>query len=391
MESAHDPVEVARQPLFDAQRRVLGYELRGDATTLSMEGFDTLTGGRMVFMPVSEETVLAGGPAGVTPDRTVLQIPGTIDPSPAVRNACADLRRRGFRIALDRFVPADDISPLMRYVDFVTTQAPHATAVIERPIAPLRAVHQPSVVAVDVDTIEDFERMVQAGCTSVQGDFITHPKLTSTKPIPAARLTWLRLVKALQDPELSVMQLEELIKPDAALCLRVLRAVNGAAYAQQRRIESLRQALLLVGMNTMREWAAAWALTQCGQGAPTELIVMASVRGRFCETMTKSAIASTSGDGFLLGMCSLLDAILEAPMDAVLRHLPLCEANEAALRGEHNSQRALLDAAIAYEHGRWEESRALAASAGVDPSTLGTAYGDAIRWMARFQELAAAA
>lgn len=226
---------------------------------------------------------------------------------------------------------------------------------------------------------------------SFQGEFIARPKLTATSQLKANKATYLRLLNALQNPDLSVIELEELLKPDAAFCLRVLRAVNGAAYAQQTRISSMRQALLLVGVGTVREWASARALSQVGHGVPGELIAMASIRGRFCELMTRGSIASTGGDGFLLGMCSLLDAILESPMAAVLDHLALCEANDAALRGEHNGQRALLDSAIAYEHGQWAESRRLAAGAGLDSTLLPAAYNGAISWMARFQEVVAAA
>jgi len=385
-----ETVMMARQPLFDAERRVLGYEIRSEGA-VSGVSVDTLTGGKMAFVRISPEDLVAGNVDGLVAGQVVLQVPGDIDPTPQVREACADLRRRGFRIALDRFVPADDLSPLMRYVDFLTTEVAGATAVIDRPVASLRPTHQPSIIAVGVDSVEDFETTRALGCESFQGEFIARPKLTATSNIPANRMTYIRLLKALQDPDLSVIELEELIKPDAAFCLRVLRAVNGAAFAQQTRITSLRQALLLVGVGTVREWATAWAVSQVGHGVPTELIVMASVRGRFCELMARGSIASTGGDGFLLGMCSLLDAILQSPMPAILSHLSLCESNEAALRGEHNGQRALLDCAIAYERGQWEHSRRLAAGAGLDVTLLPAAYNGAISWMARFQELTMAA
>jgi EAL and modified HD-GYP domain-containing signal transduction protein len=390
METNGESVVAARQPLFDADRRVLGYEIRSEGP-VSGVSVDSLTGGRMAFVRISPEDLVAGKVDGLQAGQVVLQVPGDIDPTPEVREACAELRRRGFRIALDRFVPADDLSPLMRYVDFLTTEVAGAAAVVERPVASLRPTHQPSIVAVGVDSVEDFDATRGLGCDSFQGEFIARPKLTATSNIPANRLTYIRLLKAVQNPELSVIELEELIKPDAAFCLRVLRAVNGAAYAQQTRITSLRQALLLVGVGTVREWATAWAVSQVGHGVPGELIVMASVRGRFCELMSRGSIASTGGDGFLLGMCSLLDAILQSPMPAILKHLALCESNEAALRGEHNGQRALLDCAIAYERGQWEHSRRLAAGAGLDATLLPAAYNGAMSWMARFQELTMAA
>lgn len=94
----------------------------------------------------------------------MLLLPGDIDPAPDVREACADLRRQGFRIALDRYVPGAEVSPLMRYVDFLTTEVHGASAVAARPVPSLRPTHQPSIVAVGVDSVQDFETMRRVGC-----------------------------------------------------------------------------------------------------------------------------------------------------------------------------------------------------------------------------------
>lgn len=380
----------ARQPIFDARRQVRGYEIRCEGS-VEAHVVEALAGGSPAFVPVSREALLAGGAVGLRPEQVILQLPGDIDPTPDVREACADLRRQGCRIALDRHVPGSDVSPLLRYVDFLTTDVGQVEAVVNRPVASFRPTHPPAIVAVGVNSGEDFETARGLGCASFQGEFIARPRLTATSNLPAARVTYLRLMGALQDPELTVFELEELIKPDAAFCLRVLRAANSAAHAPGARITSLRQALVRLGVDTVRDWATAWSVTKAGHDVPGELISMAAIRGRFCELMSRGGIASTGGDGFLLGMCSLLDAILESPMPAVLEHLALCEANDAALRGEHNGQRALLDSALAYEQGRWEESRRLAAGAGLDASLLPSAYNGAISWMARFHEVAAAA
>lgn len=390
MEASQQITGAVRQPVFDPQRGLLGYEVRSEATP-DAERVGELSGRHTAFVRVTRDTLLDATCEALPSATTVVQLPGTIDTAPEVRDRCADLRRRGFRVALEDADPQDAHAALVPYLDFLSAPATRALTVVNRPAATIRSRHVVPVFASAVDSPELFEQAAAAGCEGFQGDFITRPKLTATSNIPAARLTWLRLVQALQDPDLSVMKLEELMKPDAALCLRVMRAVNGAAYAQTTRITSLRQALMLVGTTTIREWATMWTMAQFSQTSPSELVVMASVRGRFCELMTRGSIASTGGDGFLLGMCSLLDAVLQTPIEAILDKLPLCASNDAALRGEPNGQRALLDAVIAYEHGQWEQSRKLAAGAGLDATLLPAAYQGAISWMARFQELSAAA
>jgi EAL and modified HD-GYP domain-containing signal transduction protein len=390
MEASQQITGAVRQPVFDPQRGLLGYEVRSEATP-EAERVDQLAGCHTAFVRVTRDSLLDATCEALPSATTVVQLPGTIDSAPEVRDRCADLRRRGFRVALEDADPQDAHAALVPYLDFLSAPATRALTVVNRPAATIRPRHVVPVFASGVDSPEVFDQAAAAGCEGFQGELITRPKLSATSNIPAARLTWLRLVQALQDPDLSVIKLEELMKPDAALCLRIMRAVNGAAYAQTTRITSLRQALMLVGTTTIREWATMWTMAQFSQTSPSELVVMASVRGRFCELMTRGSIASTGGDGFLLGMCSLLDAILQTPIEAILDKLPLCASNDAALRGEPNGQRALLDAVIAYEHGQWEQSRKLAAGAGLDATLLPAAYQGAISWMARFQELSAAA
>lgn len=390
METSQQTAGAVRQPVFDVQRGLLGYEVRSEGD-VNPEQLSQLAGQHRAFVRVTRESLLDSTCETLPSATTTVQLPGSIDSAPEVRDRCADLRRQGFQVALEDADPSGAHASLMPYLDVLSAPVVRVQALVHRPAFDIRPRREMPVFASAVDSTEDFEQAAIAGCQGFQGDFIARPKLTATSNIPAARLTWLRLVQALQDPDLSIVRLEELMKPDAALCLRVMRAVNSAAYAQATRITSLRQALMLVGTATIREWATMWTMAQFSQTSPAELVVMASVRGRFCELMTRGSIASTGGDGFLLGMCSLLDAILQTPMDAVLQHLPLCASNDAALRGESNGQRALLDAVIAYEHGQWEQSRRLAAGAGLDATLLPAAYQGAISWMARFQEVAAAA
>jgi EAL and modified HD-GYP domain-containing signal transduction protein len=186
---------------------------------------------------------------------------------------------------------------------------------------------------------------------------------------------------ALHVPDLSVHQLEELIKHDAALCYRILRTVNSAAYMLQVPVQSIRQALVLLGRDTVRRWASLWSLAGLDEKAHSELVVMATVRARCCELLAGTLGGEeAASEGFLIGMCSLLDAILGRPMHAVLADLPLAEETEAALLGEDNATRRMLDCVIAYEHGEWERAEQLARRAKIDPAQLPKAFADALRW-----------
>ncbi len=410
MESAHDQVFLARQPIFDRQRRVFGYELlfraphqglgahEGVAMTLDEEGaaviseavlafgLDTLTHGHPAFMKVSRGVLLGGLPSALPAHQVVIELPDDIDASAEVREACADLRRKGYRIALDHFTPREDIAPLVPFADYLKTDVAGLVEVAQRPLVELRSLKPPVMVATRVQTSEDFVSATRLGCVSFQGDFIGRPVMRVTKDIPANRMHYLRLFRALQNPDISPKELEELIKPDASLVYRVLRAVNSASFAQHSRVDSIRQALVLLGCGTVRQWSSLWAMSSFSQGAPDELVAMSTLRGRTCELVAAADTTGEFGDGFLLGMCSLLDAILEVPMPTVLSHLPLPEEAEIALRGHDSRSSRLLSAVIAYEHGEWDLCMSLAESAGIDRLAIPNAYGKAMQWYSKFQE-----
>jgi EAL and modified HD-GYP domain-containing signal transduction protein len=136
----------------------------------------------------------------------------------------------------------------------------------------------------------------------------------------------------------------------------------------------------MLGRDTVRRWASLWVLASLNDKANSEVVATATVRARCCEVLGANATGDLSGQGFLLGLCSLLDAILERPMDAVLADLPIDPETKAALLGTDNNLRRLLDCAIAYEGGEWQKAADLAQSLGIKASTLQTAYTDAIKW-----------
>jgi EAL and modified HD-GYP domain-containing signal transduction protein len=206
------------------------------------------------------------------------------------------------------------------------------------------------------------------------------------RELPTSKLTNLRLLQALNKPDLSVHHIEEIIKPDAALCYRILRTVNSAAYALQRTVQSIREALVLLGRDPIRRWASVWALAGLNEQAHSELVVMSTVRARCCELLAASrGDEDAAAEGFLVGMCSMLDAILSRPMATILEDLPLAPASRAALLGEDNPMRRILDCAIAYERGEWDRCTGLAKQAGIKLTVLPGAYAEALRWSKELQ------
>jgi EAL and modified HD-GYP domain-containing signal transduction protein len=396
---------VARIPILDPARRVMGYELVfrtgqalqselsadftaarviGDAV-LSV-GLDVLSGGQRAFVPVSRRLVMEDLPSVLPPKQTVLLLGPDVVPDDDVKRACQEFRRAGYTIAIDAFDLDDRSRGLLGFAQYAKVRVDEKDAARRSLIVAGAGGAGVTWLAAGVETVDAFDATRREGFTLFQGFFFGRPTLQEARAVPAQQLGNLRLLQALNAPDISVTELEELIKRDASLAYRVLRTVNSAGFARRSTIESIRQALVLLGRDTIRRWASLWALSSVGSGAPSELVTMSTVRARACEVLATEAGGPEAGaQSFLVGMCSLLDAILECPLEAALKDLPLAEAARAALRGDDNLHRRLLDGVIAYEAGDWTTAIESAGRAGIDPLKLRRAYTDALRWAHELQ------
>jgi EAL and modified HD-GYP domain-containing signal transduction protein len=397
-----DYVFVARQPILDRQRQTFAYELlfrsssragvasaSDDAATadgitnsvLSI-GLDALTDGRWAFINVTRGLLLAGVPWVLPASRVVVELLGNIEADPDVMAACRELRSAGYAIALDDFVPTEGNAPLVELADFVKIDLlqPSGPAAMAS-IADMARNGRPSLLAEKVETVEMFNRAMGDGYKYFQGFFFGRPKMQHGRAVRANQLAYIRLMRALNEPDITMSKLEELIKHDTSLCFRALQTVNSAGFGLRTTVDSIRDALMLLGCDTVRRWASVLALAGLGGRDQTELIVMSTVRARFCELIgERSGGADRAAEGFLLGMCSTLDALLECPMETIVAQLPVSIETRAALLGERNSHRDLIDCAITYERGEWDRSVELAGLLNVSPECLAKDYVDALKW-----------
>jgi EAL and modified HD-GYP domain-containing signal transduction protein len=408
--AAPGQIFVARQPILDMRRRVFGYELlyrhTGESETakdggvsadhatahlicdgLLAIGFDTLTDGRKAFINVSRRLLLDGIPAVLPPDRVVFELGTDVEADSEVLDACKALKAKGYTLAIDDFAMTEwlvDLVPLASYVKVDVSVQDSG----ERPrVTKADLPNGPSIVGKKIESSEQFDRAIADGYSYVQGFFFGRPVMQRGRAVPAQPLAQMQLVRALNDPNLSVHKLEELVKHDPSLCYRILRTVNSAGFALQTTISSIREALVLLGRDAIRRWASLWMLAGLNQHAHSELLATAAMRARCCELLgSLQNDDEAAADGFLLGMCSLLDAVLERPMESLLEELPLPPLVRAALMGEDNPRRLLLDCATAYAAGQFDTSIRAAQRLRIDPLQVPKAYNEALRWARELQQ-----
>jgi EAL and modified HD-GYP domain-containing signal transduction protein len=391
---------IARQPILDEHGRVFGYELLyraapGDAScSLESElasasvltsavldiGLDTLTSGHPAFLNVTASLVMEHIDALVPPGNVVLELLETIEVSSELIEACRKLRDKGYQLALDDFVagsPAEALLPFASFVkvDMLTTSPSDAATMAER-LRPMGV----TMLAEKVESREVHELTRAAGYSLFQGYYFCKPITQTGATIPAHQMVYIRLLAALTRPDLGMTELEELVKQDVSLALRVLRFVNSAAIPTRTQIGTIRQALLLIGIEPIRKWTSVWCLAGLNTGTTPELATLSLVRARSCELMAQHARLLDPSELFLVGLFSLLDVMLSRTMADALDNLSLSRSAEDALLGRDNAERQILEAVTAYESGAWDQAATLARRAGVDPSVLPAAYTAALRW-----------
>jgi EAL and modified HD-GYP domain-containing signal transduction protein len=402
-------VYVARQPILNSAGRVFGYELlyreiaSATACTVGTEaasarvfsdavlamGLDTLTAGRRAFMNVSRQ-VLLSDIATVLPSKSViLELLEDIAVDDEVIDACRRLQAKGYTLALDDFTPGSPTEALLPCASMVKVDM-LSTTLEERAKIKSMVPKSTKLIAEKVETAAVFEEAVKAGYHLFQGYYFCRPATFKARTLSASATTYSRLLVVLNKPEATVFEVEELIKRDASLTYRVLQCVNSAAFGIRRQLDSIRQALVLLGLGQVRKWASVWVLAGLNVGGNPEVLTTAVVRARCCELIAESMVGrEDAAEYFLLGLCSLLDAMLGRPMEDAVSDLPVTDKVKGALLGEQNVARAVLDAVIAYERAMWDTSATLLEQVGADPDRLSAAYGDALGWARGLQQAAA--
>jgi EAL and modified HD-GYP domain-containing signal transduction protein len=396
---------------LDHVGRVFGYELlyraRAEATectesgdlasarvltdAITTLGLDALTGGRPAFINFTRNLLLSGGATLLLPANVVIELHEDIRIDSQVIEACRGLNDLGYALGLDDFTAGSDAEVLMPYVKFVKVDVLRTSvggrAALAARLLPLGI----CLIAEKVETAAIAAEVRSAGYRLLQGYYFCRPSTFSATTILGRRGINVELLGALNREDLNVAQLEELVKRDVSLSYRVLRSINSSSYGLRREVTSIRQALVLLGRDQVRKWASVWTLADLNSNGTQETISVALLRARSCELLGNTLAGMDGGSNFfLLGLCSVVDAILGRPMADVLAELPLPVAIKDALLGRPNQARGVLDAVIAYEQGAWDE-----ASKGLDRldlpvAALSHAYREALIWARELPQTARA-
>jgi c-di-GMP-related signal transduction protein len=391
---------VARQPILDRDRRVYAYELlfrsgiqnSCQSTNLeqaSLSMFDTslliglhrLTGGQRAFINCPRDFLLQKYLSLLPRELVVVELLETMVPDAEVIEACLGLKQEGYLLALDDFVDTPDWAPLVEIADFIKVDFRLTNRSEQRALAARYGGKGIRMLAEKVETPEEFAVAMDLGYSLFQGYFFCKPEILQQRTIPTYKLAYLQLLQAVAADDFSFDALASTIGHEPSLTFKLLRYLNSAAFGLRSEIHSIHHALSLLGERELRKWIAVVSVSVLADGKPDELMTVPLVRGRFCELLAPQAkMADQAGDLFLLGLLSVMDAVLEMPLDVILAELPVRKEIKEALLDRPVPYRNLLDLAKAYERADWGKIRTLASVLKIKEVKISELYLSAVEW-----------
>jgi len=385
---------LARQPIFDVDEKLVGYELfyrnndegrsaadGGRATTEVFinscieTGLAKLVGHHQAFIKVTRDFIINHEQLSLSSHRLVLEVLENIEVDNEVVAAVKGVIEKNYNLALGDFGYDQNHRGLIQFAHIAKIDVlQHNVGVLAELVNSLRS-FPVKLLANNVETIAQYDHCRELGFDYYQGCFICKPRIVRGRQLPANKLHVMQLLAELQKSDAEARELEKIIEQDVALSYKLLRNINSAAFSLRNKIESIRHAVVILGQDEIRKWASMVALSSI-EGKSSELIRIALQRAKMCELLTEESGQGNHGAAFMVGLFSTLDALMDAPLKELLSMLPIADDIKDALlyfKGPYNN---VLSCTIAYEKGDWP----LIEGAGLSEAVVVSCYLQSVEW-----------
>ncbi len=384
---------VGRQPIFDNSLDVFGYELLfrnvldvgagGDVKTADVLvragldiGLESLVGTKLAFVNATRPFLVGEREVPLPAGQTVIEVLEDVAHDAEVVEGCRRLVADGYTLALDDYLWFEGDEPLLRLADIVKLDV---VAIPDHELARHAercAAFGAKLVAEKVETSEQLARCQHLGFDLFQGYLLSRPDAVEGQALSPSRLTLLRLIEKLCDPDVSVGDLEQIVQSDAGLCHRFLRAAGaGASGGLRKPVSSIREGVVLLGERRLRSWVMLMLLADTRASAD-ERLAIAMCRARMSELMAASVAPRLAPSAFTVGLISALDVLLDAPLPEIVDNLAVTGELVDALLGHTGSLGSILNDVIAWELGGSD----LKPRTGLDLATVEACYLQALAW-----------
>lgn len=390
-------VFIARQPILNEHRRLFAYELlyrgmdnegewSGERATASLlsatfltEGIEVISGSKPCFINFTEDLLLQNVPATFPSNKVIVEVLENTTPTPEILKACQGLRAAGYTIALDDFVYDQSLEPLVALADIIKIDfrilSESEILKTQRRLARFPV----KLLAEKVETYDEFRLAARLGFKYFQGYFFSRPETFRIQELEALKTSLIALLAEVSGKNTTLDRLEHIIGRDVSLSYKLLKYINSSYFYRITTIESVRHAIVYLGEKEIRRFLLLVIISEIATDKPGELIRLAVSRGRFCELLAQeNGYGAMTEEIFLLGLFSLLDAMLDVPMQTVINQLPLNSMMKSALLDRTGPLAPFLQAIVAIEQGDVETCVVALDDLGVDTGLVRQLYLDAI-------------
>lgn len=395
-------VYMARQPIFDCNNNTYAYELlfrsgnnnsydakNPDLATLEIIkntfyilGIHNVTNGKKAFINFTEALIKHDIISMLSPDIVVIEILENVEVTPEVFEVCKKIKEKGYIIALDDFLFENSNSKLVDLADIIKVDFRLTQGIERKNIVEKLKNGKIKFLAEKVETYEEFQEAIRYGYSYFQGYYFCKPIILSGKDISPMEYVATEIMNELGNSEFNVERLEKIILKDVSISYRLLKLINSSAFRGKKQVNTIKQAIVILGEEEIKKWLYIAIFRSFNTAKPNELLNYALLRAKFSENIVKKLTCSNLAyDAYILGMMSLLDALLDKDMKDILPEMSLSEEVEKALMGEKNFFRSLLDLVIGYQEGHWDKVNDNSVKVGIDFENLAEAYLDAIDWI----------
>ncbi|KAB2338134.1 EAL domain-containing protein [Cytobacillus depressus] len=401
-------VFVARQPIFNVNEEVFGYELLyrsnqsvnafpnidGDQATTELIinsflniGIDKLSNGKPCFINFTEKLLKLRLPTYFRPREVIVEILESVEPNAEIVEICRELKELGYQIALDDFVFNEENNyayELLKLADIVKVDFLFTTPEMRDNIELIVKSMNIKLIAEKVETREVFEEAKKRGYHYFQGFFFAKPSILSTRDVPTYFHSYYEMIRNLATNEPSIDRITELIERDISLSYKLLKLINSPAFRPKQKINSIKQAVVLLGLIELEKWIYVLAVRESTvekRSISQEKIQISLTRAKLCEEIEKLRVnRAPSPSYFMTGMFSIMDSILSMPMNSILQDLPLDEEICGALTGQENNLKEVLDLVLAVETAQWNVISEKCKVLNIDEKDLFKLYAESLNW-----------
>ncbi|MEG0386285.1 MAG: EAL domain-containing protein [Solibacillus sp.] len=403
-------VFIGRQPIFNAQEKIVAYELlyrnseknsypMVDADTATVDvlvnsflsiGIDEVTKGKPSFVNFTENLLMDTTLDYISPSKVVVEVLENVPITKELVERIIELRKRGFKIALDDFIMNDDVqiyNELFANIDYIKIDF-LLTPLAERMEIENKIKSQfPSIqlLAEKVETRDEYEVAKHSGYVLFQGYFFEKPQVIKSTEIPANALQYFQIISLLRDEEPNIDVLAENIEREISLTYRLLQLINNSSKRSKSKVRSIKQAILLLGLTELRKWIYLLAMREINlndnDDVFIELMGASLFRAKVCEKISRANYKGNFSEYFLIGLFSLIDSLLKRPMNSVLNQLPLSESIVETISGADTEMQPYLQFSIALNKLDWPRINELAEELNIPSESIIPIYQEVIEWV----------